>query len=122
MESDEPADPILLARAAGGLLSIMTLLGLLVGDFLLPDVVLSNHSIVLISALITGLLGVDILVTRRERLMRAGVGAVSELTRSDTNLSRRDRTRRAVIVAAQEAVGYEYEDFERPHEPRTDEP
>lgn len=51
-----------IARAVGGLLSIVTLLGLIVADFMYADLVLGNGRVAILLLIIGALLGIDTLV------------------------------------------------------------
>lgn len=55
-------DLLRIVRAVGGLLSIVTLLGLIVADFMYADLVLRNGRIAILLLVIGALLGIDTLI------------------------------------------------------------
>lgn len=50
------------ARALGGLLAITTLLGMVVAQFLYPELVIQDSTLYVLILMIGGLLGVDVLL------------------------------------------------------------
>lgn len=59
-------DVIRLVRAVGGLLSIMTLLGLFVASVIIPEVQVQQSTVAILMSLIAGLLGIDMALTNFE--------------------------------------------------------
>lgn len=60
------------ARATGGLLTIATLLGLVVADVVHPSITLDPTNLTLLLAIVSALLGVDIITERLPVSIKVG--------------------------------------------------
>lgn len=57
-------------RTVGGFLAILTLLTMLLMEFMFPELHVNNRALVTLVSLISGLLGVDIAATRGEEAFK----------------------------------------------------
>ena len=68
------------ARAAGGFISILVMLTMILGSFLFKDLHISNREIFILASLVSALLGVDVVVTQKERIAKSIAAAVNTYT------------------------------------------
>lgn len=72
-------------RAIGGLLAIVVLLGMISMDFLYDSLIVTDRTILLLASLISGLLGIDVLVTQKSRIVSAIVAGIEEYVEQGEN-------------------------------------